>query len=72
MNPLAVKPAVLICTAPFTKVQGVKAFFILFTPHSRASGGTGGHSSKHLVMGGLTWGLACCLQRLRSHTCYPA
>lgn len=60
MNPLAVKPAVLICTASFTKVQGVKAFFILFAPQSRASGGTGGHLSKHLVTGGLDVG-ACVL-----------
>lgn len=58
MNPLAVKPAVLICTVSFAKVQGVKAFFTLFAPHSRASGGTSGHSSKNLVTGGLDWG-AC-------------
>ena len=40
--------------------QGVKAFFILFAPQSRASGGTGGHLSKHLVTGGLDVG-ACVL-----------
>lgn len=61
MNPLAVKPEVLICTVSFSKVQGVKAFFTLFAPHSRASGGAGGHSSKNLVTGGLDWGASVLL-----------